>query len=87
MPRLPQTEREKIKTVVSRTLAHYQADSNRERKVYRDKAAASLGLGCGATLHNRIINPGKLSLDELLSIANTLNISIYTLLGQKENVQ
>jgi len=84
MPRLPQSERDKIKTTVSRTLAHYQTDSNRERKVYRDRAAASLGLGCGATLHNRITHPGKITLDELLSIASTLNISIYTLLGQKE---
>ena len=84
MPRLPQTERDKIRTNVGRTIAHYQSDSRRERNVFRDKAASALGFGSGETLRRKIHNPGGITLDELLSIANTLNISIYALLGQKE---
>ena len=85
MPRLPQTERDKIRNNVGRTIAHYQSDSRRERNAFRDKAASALGFGSGETLRRKIHNPGGITLDELLSIANTLNISIYTLLGQKEN--
>ena len=84
MPRLPQTERDKIRNNVGRTIAHYQSDSRRA-KCFRDKAASALGFGSGETLRRKIHNPGGITLDELLSIANTLNISIYTLLGQKEN--
>ena len=84
MPRLPQTERDKIRANVGRVIAHYQSDSRRERNVCRDKAAAALGFGSGETLRRKIRNPGIITLDELLSVANTLNISIYALLGQKE---
>lgn len=85
MPRLPQSKRESTKMYVRRQILAYKAERIADGIDYITVAAA-LGFTAG-TFRNRINDIGKLTLDELLSVANTLNISVAALLGSESTKQ
>ena len=80
MPRLPKTQAQRQRDAVVRALDVYFAERKRSGSDYLHTAAA-LGVPY-ATLRRRTHAPETFTLGELQSIANTLNVSLSTLLGE-----
>lgn len=82
MPRLPQSRADKQYSSIQ---AHLDAYIGAQKRAGNDlrKAAQALGLTY-TTLFRRRARPQDFTLKELQGIANTLNIRVTTLLGEKE---
>lgn len=81
MPRLPKTTAQRQRDAVVRAVDGYFAERKRSGC---DCYAASAALGVAySTLRRRTLDPGTFTLSELQSIANTLNVSLASLLGEK----
>lgn len=83
MPRLAKTEREKQLDAVAKRIQHYYDDTRRERKLDCYTAARAMGLSYD-TMLRKISNPSRFTLGELQSVANAMNISLFTLISGKE---
>lgn len=81
MPRLAKTQAERQCAAILREVDAYVAD-RRRNGFDAQSAAQSLGLTY-TVLWRRRKNPESFTLSELQSIANTLNISLPALLGEK----
>ena len=80
MPRLPKTQAQRQRDAIVRAVDGYFAECKRSGRDYLHTAAA-LGVPY-ATLRRRTHAPETFTLGELQSIANTLNVSLSTLLGE-----
>ena len=79
MPRLSKTKEEKQYEALTDRIRLYMLKRGDEGDTCHE-AAARLGLSY-KTLYSRRKSPGDFTLRELQGIANTLNVSIGTLLG------
>ncbi len=84
MPRLAKTALEKIVDAITAHIRHYYYDAMYVRKQSSEQAAKALGFMSPLTLRRRLNNPLDFTLRELLACANTMNISLVTLIGGKE---
>lgn len=80
MPRLPKSKEDKQRQAIIDAIDLYMIGKTRSGIDART-AAATLGIKY-STLLNRRKNPGGFTLREIQSIANVLNISVPTLLGE-----
>ena len=81
MPRLSKTQAQRQRDSVVRAIDGYLAECKRGG---RDFKATSRALGVPyATLRRRTADPATFTLGELQSIANTINVSLPALLGEK----
>lgn len=81
MPRLSKTQAERQCDAIVRAVDGYFAECRRAGRD-RYEAAASLGIPY-TTLRRRTMSPESFTLGELQSIANTLNLSLPSLLGER----
>lgn len=81
MPRIAKSERERLMDNISRKIRHHYDDSRRERGIDCYTAAKAYGMTYG-TLNNHLNCPESFTLGELVSIANTMNISLETLVRE-----
>ncbi len=84
MPRLAKTERERQMDVIAKRIRHHYDDSRRERNIDCYTAAKAYGMTYG-TLINHLNCPASFTLGELTAIANTMNVSLATLISGKED--
>lgn len=84
MPRLARTALEKIVDAIADRIRHYYYDAMYVRKQSSEQAAKALGFASPLTLRRRLNSPSDLTLRELIACANTMNISLITLIGGKE---
>ncbi len=81
MPRLSVDKQTAMHQCVRRHILGYKAERLADGC---DIGAISAALGFTiSTLRNRINDPKKITIEELGRIANTLNISVSTLLGER----
>lgn len=81
MPRIAQSEQEKIYKNLVANIDKYKAERRRAGVRY-ENVAMSLGFKSPKTLYHRLsTSPGNFTLEELIHIANLLNTNIPTLLG------
>lgn len=80
MPRLPKSREDRQRQAIIDAIDLYMIGKTRSGVDART-AAATLGINY-STLLNRRKNPGGFTLREIQSIANVLNISVPTLLGE-----
>lgn len=83
MPRIAKSEREKTMDAIARRIRHHYNDALYERGLDCRSAAKTFGMGYD-TMHRRLANPSQFTLGELVTIANTMNISLATLVSGKE---
>lgn len=81
MPRLAKTKQEAILNNVVNEINAYKARRFFESSADRNDVAAALGFVTNTKMYRRLHNPADITLGELMSIANTMNISIPVLLG------
>ncbi len=84
MPRLAKPAREKQMDAAAERIRHYYYDSLYVRKQSSEQAAKALGFMSPLTLRRRLERPADFTLGELSACANTMNISLVTLIGGKE---
>ena len=82
MPRLPQSWADRQQTAVLRAIDAYAAERKRAGQTL-ETTARTFGFEY-QTLNHRRQRPETFTLAELQRIASTLNISLMTLLGEKE---
>lgn len=85
MPRLPQSRADRQQTAVLRAIDAYAAERKRAGQTMK-MTARTFGLEY-QTFNHRRKRPETFTLAELQRIANTLNISLMTLLGEKGEQQ
>lgn len=85
MPRLAQSQREKILAALVNRIDVYRMERRRAH-IDRDITAKALGMS-NPTLRRRLSRPGGFTLNELFIIANTLNVSLTTLLCGNPNAE
>ncbi len=83
MPRLTMTERDRQMNAIAKRIRHHYDDSRRDRNIDCRTAAKAYGMTYG-TLINHLNCPASFTLGELITIANTMNVSLATLIGGKE---
>lgn len=83
MPRIAKSERERMMDDIARRIRHHYSDALYERGMDCRSAAKAFGMGYD-TLNRRLANPSRFTLGELVNIANTMNISLATLVSGKE---
>lgn len=83
MPRISQTEEQKRYASVIRHIDAYKSERYRRGD---NKTAVAVALGLSQSRMYRILSGAAdtLTLKEIMTIANTLNISVPTLLGCRE---
>lgn len=86
MPRLALSEREKQIDTICRRIRHHYDDSLHRGRTDCRTVAKAMGFPCYQTLVNRFRTPSDLTLGELMTIANTMNISLATLVSGKEDL-
>lgn len=86
MPRLAMSEREKQIDTICRRIRHHYDDTLRRGNTDCKRVAMAMGFPCYQTLSNRFKRPTDLTLGELMTIANTMNISLATLVSGKEDL-
>lgn len=83
MPRLTKSDLEKTMDDIARRIRHHYNDVIYERGLDCRSAAKTFGMGYDA-MHRRLANPSQFTLGKLVTIANTINISLATLVSGKE---
>lgn len=81
MPRLPQSRADRQQTAILRAIDTYAAERKRAGQSMESTARA-LGFEY-QTLNHRRHRPESFTVGELQRIANTLNVSLIALLGEK----
>lgn len=83
MPRIAKSDREKMMDDIARRIRHHYDDARRERNIDCHTAAKAYGMTYG-TLNNHLSRPANFTRGELITIANTMNVSLATLISGKE---